>query len=335
MFDSRFYKKNNPTSIAKIISLCNDFGLKVEGEGSFEIKDLSPLDTATQSNISFLDNKKYAPKLKESKAGAVFLRKEFASYLPKQAIGLFTPNPYFAFALLADYFYKPIYSVNKKLISKKAAIGSGSYIAPSVYIADNVEIGKNCVIHPHTYIGQGVKIGDNNIIHSNCSIQFAIIGSDNIFHSGVKIGTDGFGFANVLDKNFKVPQLGRVIIKNKVEIGSNTCIDRGSFQDTIINDGVKIDNLVHIAHNVVIGKNSLIAAQVGISGSVKIGENVVIAGQVGFVGHISIGNFSQIGAQAGITKDLPPKSKVTGTPAEPIIEHYRNLVKLRNLNKKD
>lgn len=334
MFDDRFYIKNLEIDLLEVLALLEKHGLKIQAKSeSLIIKDVSTLEKATQNTLSFLDNKKYLSQLGKTKASACFVKKEFEEFVPKSTKVLVTNNPYLAFAIVADYFYKPKVSLNSSLISDKAKIGDGTFIGSNVYIAQNVEIGKNCQIHAGCYIGQGVKIANSSIIHSNCSITFAIIGNNVIIHSGVKIGQDGFGFANSGGKNVKVPQLGRVLIEDDVEIGANTCIDRGSFNDTKIGQGVKIDNLVHVAHNVEIGNNSIILAQVAIAGSVKIGQNVVVAGQAAIAGHLSIGSFSQIGGQAGVTGNLPSGSKVTGTPAEPINQLYKRIIKLKKIAK--
>lgn len=334
MFDELFYTKNAQIDLSAALNLLSKRGLKIQTEvENGLIKDVSTLDKATENTLSFLDNKKYLNQLKNTKASFCFVKKEFEEFAPKDTIALVTNNPYLAFAIVADYFYKPKVSLNKNLISSDAKIGQGTFIGPNTYVAENVEIGKNCQIHSGCYIGQGVKIGNNVIINSNCSITFAVIENNVIIHSGVKIGQDGFGFANSGGKNIKVPQLGRVLIEDDVEIGANTCIDRGSFNDTKIGQGVKIDNLVQVAHNVEIGNNSIIVAQVAIAGSVKIGQNVVVAGQAAIAGHLTIGSFSQIGGQAGVIGDLPSNSKVTGTPAEPINQLYKRIIKLKKIAK--
>ncbi len=204
-------------------------------------------------------------------------------------------------------------------------------ISEHAIVDNSAEIGDRSIIHSGAFIGAGVKIGKNCVIHPNASITHAIIGDNVIIHHGASIGQDGFGYAFHNGKYHKIPQLGRVIIENDVEIGANTCIDRGAGPDTVIGEGTKIDNLVQIAHNVKIGKHCIIVAQVGISGSTEIGDHSVLGGQVGIVGHLKIGKGVQVAAQSGVFRDLKDKEIVGGSPCVPLRQHHKQTIMLNKL----
>ena len=248
-------------------------------------------------------------------------------------------DPYEAYAKIACLFYPQVKISNgidsSAKIHKSAKIAKEVSIGPNVIIEENVIIGQFTKIAANSVIGRSSKIGRNCIISSNVSIYFTFVGDRTIIHSGASIGQDGFGFAMSTDGHTKVPQLGRVIIGNDVEIGSNTCIDRGSGPDTEIGDGTKIDNLVQIAHNVCIGKNVVLAAQVGIAGSAKIGNFVAMAGHASVAPHIKIGDYAQIGGNSGVTKNVLDGKKMSGTPAVPLMQYLRqNIMFKRLLNRK-
>ncbi len=292
-------------------------GGKIVGNEKIKIKNIAPIDKAKEGDITFLTNKKYAKFLYSTKASAVILEEEIDQLNLTQLI---VDNPYLCFAKLLTFFTKKdikYMGISKKAnVSKSAKIPKEITIMPGVYIGENVEIGEKTIIYPNVFIGDNCKIGKNCIIYANASIYYnTVIGDNVIIHSGAVIGSDGFGFAKDGEKYFKIPQIGNVIIEDDVEIGANCTIDRGALDSTIIGKGTKIDNLVQIAHNVNIGENCAIVAQVGISGSVKIGNNVVLAGQVGVAGHISIGDNVMVGAQSGIGKSLKDGSIVSGSPA--------------------
>jgi UDP-3-O-[3-hydroxymyristoyl] glucosamine N-acyltransferase len=212
-------------------------------------------------------------------------------------------------------------------LGKDVAVDAGAVVGENCIIGDRTRIGANAVI------GDGVSIGDDCWIGSNCTLTHCQIGHRAIIHPGVCAGQDGFGFAPGMAMHTKVPQLGRVIIGNDVEIGANTTIDRGAGPDTVIGDGTKIDNLVQIGHNVTIGKGCLIVAQVGISGSTKVGNNVMIGGQAGLVGHLTIGDGARIAAQSGVSRDVPAGVTVAGSPAADAREYWKTLAFLNRLRK--
>jgi UDP-3-O-[3-hydroxymyristoyl] glucosamine N-acyltransferase len=222
----------------------------------------------------------------------------------------------------------------QSFISPTAFVGEHAYIGEFAWIGENVKIGKNARIHPQVYIGDNVTIGDDCLFYPGVKIyQGCVIGHSCTLHGGVVIGSDGFGFAPQDDKNYrKVPQVGNVILEDRVEVGSNTTIDRATLGSTIIRRGVKLDNLIQVAHNVEIGENTVIAAQTGISGSTRIGKNCMIGGQVGFVGHLTIGDNAKIGARSGVEGSVKPGAVIFGAPAIDAPKARRNFIHWRNLD---
>jgi len=299
-------------------------GGELFGDENIKIKKIAPIDKAENGDITFLANKKYAHLLKDTKASAVILDKKIEDLKIAQII---TDNPYLAYAKLLTFFTKKPFThkgIDKNaFVDKTADIADNVTIFPGVYIGKNVKILENCVIYSGVFIGDNSKIGKNCIIYPNVSIYHdTVIGNNVIIHAGTVIGSDGFGFARDGEKYYKIPQIGNVVIEDDVEIGANCTIDRGAIESTVIRKGTKIDNLVQIAHNVEIGENCAIVAQVGISGSTKIGNNVVLAGQVGVAGHLKIGNNVMVGAKSGIGRNLKDGEIVSGAPA---IDHKKWL----------
>ncbi len=267
------------------------------------------------------------------------VRQKFVDEAPSGMMLFTTEEPYFAYAKIAAAFYpgKPF----MKGISERAFVDSSAKLHPTVHIEDGAiikagaEIGEESKISSGTVIGESVLIGKNTFIGSNVTITNALIADNVIIHPGVRIGQDGFGFAPSATGLIKVPQLGRVIVENDVEIGANTCIDRGSGPDTIIGVGTKIDNLVQIGHNVKVGRNCIIVSQVGISGSTIIGDGAVIGGQAGLAGHIRIGAGAKIAAQSGVMHEIPQGQSYGGYPAVPIKDWHRQTVALKKMIKKN
>jgi len=295
------------------------------GDGSIIITGVSGIKEAREGDIAFLANPKYLPLLEKTHASAVVVGKDIQSS-GKPIIR--TDNPSLAFVKVVSSFVQVEVNHPKgihqtAIVSKKASLGKNVSIGPYTVIEDNVVIADDSVIYAHCFVGNAVKIGKNALIYSNVSIrERVVIGDRCILHCGAVIGSDGFGYVTVEGVHQKIPQAGIVELGDDVEIGANVAIDRARFDKTIIANGTKIDNLVHIAHNVVVGENSLIVAQAGISGSTVIGKSVTIAGQAGLVGHINIGDGAILAAQAGVTKSVPANTMVSGYPAQ---EHGKAL----------
>jgi UDP-3-O-[3-hydroxymyristoyl] glucosamine N-acyltransferase len=338
MVDSRFFTRRSASSLLHIATLTGA-SLSEGSDPSALFLDVAPLDCAAADDISFLDNVKYVHDFTQSKAGACFVRPKYASQAPAGMALLLTDEPYYAYALSAQYFY-PVADVIPALsphavISKKATIGTDVRIDAGAVIGDNVIVGNGCWIGANTVIDDNVQLGNHCRIGANCTLSHTIIGHRVIMHRGVQIGQDGFGFAPSRRGVIKVPQLGRVLISDDVEIGSGTCIDRGAGPDTTIGAHTKIDNLVQVGHNVQIGKFVFIAALCGLAGSCKIGDGVMIGGQTGVAGHTHVGDGAKIAAQSGIMTDVPMGATYGGAPAMPAREWHRQTVTLAQLSKRD
>ncbi len=316
-------------------------GGQVEGNGDAPISMLAKIQDAKEGQISFLANIKYEQYLYTTRASAVIVGKDF---VPRENVDptlIRVEDPYNSFTLLLEEYHKFL-SFQKSGVETPSFLGENSETGENIYrgafsyIGQNVRIGKEVKIYPHAYIGDNVKIGDYTIIHPGVKIYAdSVIGSHCVIHSGVVIGSDGFGFAPQADGTYKtIPQMGHVIIGDRVDIGANTVIDCATMHGdaTVVGSGVKLDNLIQIAHNVEIGSNTVVAAQTGISGSSKIGENVTIAGQVGVAGHLVLGNKTRIAAKSGILKSQPDGNiDLMGAPAMPIKDYFRAYAVFRNL----
>lgn len=293
----------------------------VEGNPNAEVTTLSKIENGEKGSLTFLANPKYEPYIYNTKASVTIVNKDFKPSKKVQTTIIKVTDAYKAFSKLLE-FYNQVKNSKKGreepvFISKTARIGKSEYIGAFSHIGENVVIGDNVKIYPNSYIGDNVQIGNNCVIFAGVKIYSeSTIGNNCKIHSGVIIGSDGFGFAPDENGEYKaIPQTGNVIIENDVDIGANSTIDRATLGSTIIRKGVKLDNQIQIAHNVEIGKNTVIASQTGIAGSSKIGENCMIGGQVGIVGHITIGNNVKIQAQSGVSKSLKNGEVVQGTPA--------------------
>jgi UDP-3-O-[3-hydroxymyristoyl] glucosamine N-acyltransferase len=294
-------------------------GFEIVGDGDFEISGVSTLKNAGGNELSFFGNRKYLADLKNTSAGAVIITKDNVSDLPAGVIGLVYPNATVGYAGALNILYPrndPQSHIRETAkIHESAKIGSACCIGENVVIENDVIIGNNVVIGHNCVIEKGCKIGDGGRIRNNVTISHSHIGCDVIINSGARIGESGFGIIPTGKGMIYVQQLGRVIIGNRVRIGANTTIDRGSIEDTIIGDDTIIDNLVQIAHNVQIGNRSILVAQVGIAGSTKIGNDVVLAGQVGVSGHIEIGDRAIVAAKSGVASSIEAGKIVGGIPA--------------------
>lgn len=310
----------------------------VEGDPQVIVNQLAKIEEAKSGSLSFLANPRYEQYLYTTQASVVIVNNDLVLTEPIKATLVRVDNAYSAFSILLEK-YNTI-KLNKtgiehpSFIHPSAQLGSNVYIGAFSYVGPNVKIGDNSKIYPNTYLADGVTIGNNTTLFPAVKVYFdCVIGNNVIIHSGTIVGSDGFGFAPNADGTYtKVAQIGNVIIEDDVEIGSNTTIDRATMGSTVISKGVKLDNLIQIAHNVEIGPNTVVAAQTGISGSSKIGENVIIGGQAGVVGHISIAKGSQIQAQSGIGRSITEEGKKwAGSPAVPYANNMRSQVVINRL----
>ncbi|MBN2613781.1 MAG: UDP-3-O-(3-hydroxymyristoyl)glucosamine N-acyltransferase [Bacteroidales bacterium] len=310
----------------------------IVGNPDEKVSEISKIEEGKKGSLSFLSNPKYTKYLYTTDASIVLVNKDLTLEDKVKATLILVDNAYEAFASLLQLYTQ---SLPKKLgidkevyISSTCKYGKDIYIGAFTYIGENVKIGNNVSLYPQVYVGDNVTIGDNTIIYPGVKIYHdCIIGSGCTIHGSTVIGSDGFGFAPQQDNEYKkIPQIGNVIIEDSVEIGSNVSIDRATIGSTIIRKGVKIDNLIQVAHNVEIGANTVIAAQSGISGSTKIGKDVMIAGQVGIVGHIRIADGVKIGAQSGVTNSIDKEGEIIlGSPAYNISEKRREFAVARQL----
>ena len=305
----------------------------IEGNSEIEVHDISKIEEGKPGTLAFLANPKYEKYIYETKASIVLVNKDFKSEKPTSATLIRVENAYEAFASLLDLYQQS--KPQKTGIHKSASIHENVRLGEDLYIGDysvienNVVIGNNVKIYPQVYIGENVIIGEKTIINAGVKVyEGSVIGANCVIHSGAVIGADGFGFAPQEDNNYrKVPQVGNVVIEDNVEIGANTTIDRATMGSTIIRKGVKLDNLIQIAHNVEIGENTVIAAQSGIAGSTKIGRNCMLAGQVGIIGHLTIADNVKIAAQSGIISDVKKEGEILqGSSAIPIKSFWRSYL---------
>lgn len=327
-----FNKKHNSLTLENILEITNSKPHK-DCDPNKKIHDIKNLSSAQDSDISFLSSGQYVDKFAESKAGFCFVEEKNINKIPASMIGLICSNPYFAYSQIVSEFYepKPFDYSSKSNIHPTAKIGNNCQIACNAYVGKDVEIGDNCIIGPNATILDNVKIGNNCVINAGAVISFAIIGNNCEFFNGVKIGQDGFGFVHNAGKNHKIIQIGIVEIGNNVEIGANSCVDRGALENTIISDEVKIDNLCQIAHNVEIGYGTVIAGSTAVAGSCKIGKYVQIGGNCSVGGHLKVGDFVKIAGMSGVMRDIEPKSIVAGIPVVPIKQWHRINIKLNKL----
>jgi UDP-3-O-[3-hydroxymyristoyl] glucosamine N-acyltransferase len=329
--DPRFFQRTGPHSLAAVA----DAAAASAPPRMLMLVGVAPLHTAGPDQVSFLDNRKYAAALDATRAGAVIVHPDMEARVPQGSAAIVSDQPYVAWAKVVTLFHPPRPSVPgihpTAVVDATASIDAGAEIGPYAIIGAGAEISAGCRIASHAVIGDGVVLGRDCRIGAHASISHALIGHRVYIYTGVRIGQDGFGFA-VADTGFlTVPQLGRVVIGDDVEIGANTTIDRGSMQDTVIGAGTRIDNLVMIGHNVSVGRSCVIVSQAGISGSTTVGDQVQIAGQAGLAGHLKIGRGARIGGQAGVMSDVPAGADVIGSPAQPVREFFRHVAMLRKL----
>ncbi len=315
--------------------------LALSSVGERSVRAIAPLENAHADAVSFLDNARYVRHLAATRAGACFVAAKFADQVPAGCAALVSESPYKAFAKAAALLFPKALRPQSMFeatgispgafIHPDARLEAGVIVDPGAVIGPRAEIGRGTVIAAHAVIGPDVRIGRDCAIGAQASVTHSLLGNRVIVHPGARLGQDGFGFAMGPGGHLKVPQIGRVIVQDDVEIGANTTIDRGANRDTIIGEGTKIDNLVQIGHNVVIGRHCVIVGQVGIAGSSVLEDYVVLGGQVGLAGHVRIGQGAQISAQSGIMTDIAAGARMAGSPASPAREHFKQVAVLRKL----
>ncbi|MDP6474619.1 MAG: UDP-3-O-(3-hydroxymyristoyl)glucosamine N-acyltransferase [Alphaproteobacteria bacterium] len=338
MADPRFHSCAGPFTLAELAAL-SEAEMSEDSDSALCLVDVAPLDRAGPRQLSFLDNRKYIAQFEKSEAAACIVAPSLAARAPKGMALLLSDSPYRSYALAAQAFY-PV-PVPEPHIAETAIIENGARVDETcrvehgVVIGAEAIIGKNCLIEANAVIGPAVEIGDGVIVGACASLSHCLIGDRTRIYPGARIGQDGFGFSPDPGGHTKVPQLGRVIVGEDVEIGANSAIDRGSGPDTIIGQGCWIDNLVQIGHNVEMGRGCVVAGMVAIAGSVKIGDFVFFGGQVGIAGHITVGSGAKFAGQSGITRDIPPGATMGGTPAVPIRDWHRASIFLSRLSDRD
>ncbi len=331
--DARFFARRGPHSLAAVAAAA--CGEADAGGAEIWLHGIAPLQTATPGTVSFLDNRRYVDALKVTKAGAVLVHPALASHVPVGSIAIRTAQPYLGWARVAAMFHpeppaRP--GIHPSAVVDPAAmVDASAEIGPLAVIEAGAEIGPRCRIGPLAVVGAGVVLGADCRVGAGASISHAVVGDRVYLYPGSRVGQEGFGFATGPAGFTTVPQLGRVLIGDDVEVGANTTIDRGSSQDTVIGAGTRIDNQVQIGHNVRLGRCCVIVAQAGISGSAVLGDFVQLGGQAGITGHLTIGDFARIGAKSGVMADVPARAEYVGAPAQPAREFFREYATLRKL----
>ncbi|MDP2176538.1 MAG: UDP-3-O-(3-hydroxymyristoyl)glucosamine N-acyltransferase [Bacteroidota bacterium] len=310
----------------------------IEGDASVVILKPGKIEGSQTGDVTFLANPKYANFLYETKASLVIIPSDFVIEKPLSVTVIKHPMPYYAFCMVLNQYFNPhtnrVGIHETAIIHASAKIGENVYIGPYVVIEEGALIGDGVQLYPHVYIGKNAKVGNKTLFYSGVKLYAeCIVGNHCIIHAGTAIGSDGFGFAPTPDGTYaKIPQIGNVIIEDHVETGANCCIDRATMGSTILRKGVKLDNMVQIAHNAEVGENTVIAGLSGVAGSTKVGKQCVIGAQVGIVGHITIADGTQIGGQTGVPKSIKePNQQFIGSPAMPVKEAFKSQVLQRNL----
>jgi UDP-3-O-[3-hydroxymyristoyl] glucosamine N-acyltransferase len=336
----RFFPPSSAPTLADVASWC---GAKLvsEADAGRTIMDVAALDQAGPGELTFLDNPKYLDAFRTTRAAAALVGERYVASAPAGCSVLVAREPYRAMALVMAKLYptavKPRSVFEESGVSPAAHVHptarleSGVIVDPGAVIGRGVEIGAGTIVGPNAVIGPGVRIGRDGAIGAGATIMAALIGDRVIIHPGAHIGQDGFGFALGARGHLKVPQIGRVIIQDDVEIGAGVTIDRGANRDTTIGEGAKIDNLVQIGHNVVIGRHAVLVSQSGVSGSSIIGDFAALGGQAGIAGHLKIGAGAQVAASAGVMNDIPAGERWAGAPAKPIRQFFREVAVITKL----
>jgi UDP-3-O-[3-hydroxymyristoyl] glucosamine N-acyltransferase len=333
--DPRFFRRVGPHTLAAVVDAAGTEGDLAEAPPRrLMLHRIAPLETATGEDVTFcLNHRKHLPALAATGAAAVIVHADMKDLVPETAVAIVASDPLVAWSRVAALFH-PLPPVvpgihSSAVVARSARIDPTVEVGPLAVIGENVVVGARGRIGAMVAIGDGVEIGRDVRIGSHVSLSHTLIGDRVCIYPGVRIGQDGFGFAITPEGFHTVPQLGRVLIEDDVEIGANTTVDRGTLEDTVIGAGTRIDNLVQIAHNVRIGRACVLVAQSGLSGSTVLEDQVVFAGQAGSAGHLRVGAGSRIGAQAGVLSDVPPRSDMIGSPAQPVKAFFKEVATVR------
>ncbi len=333
--DPRFFQRTGPHTLAAVV----DAAQAEAPPRRLMLSGIAPLQTAEPDQISFLDNRKYVAALEATRAGAVIVHPDLAARVPSTAVAIVTSDPHPAWARVATLFFPLPPAVPgihpSAIVAPDADIDPTAEVGPLCVIGSGVRIGPRCRIAPLAFIGDGVVMGRDCRIGTHASVSHALLGDRVVLYPGARVGQDGFGFAVTPEGFLTVPQLGRAILEDDVEIGSNSTVDRGSLHDTVIGAGSRLDNLVQIGHNCRIGRCCVLVAQVGVSGSTVLEDFVMLGGQAGLAGHLRIGKGARIAAQAGVIGDVPAGAAYMGFPAEPSRAFLRSVATLRRLVRRD
>lgn len=334
MGDARFFARSGPHALADIANAAVGTAPAIERMFS----GVAPLQSAGQDDVSFLDNRRYATALEQTMAGAVIVHPQMQARVPRSAIAIVTTSTYEGWARVAALFHPvppPRPGIHPSaLVDPDARVDASAEIGPYAVVEARAEIGPGCRIGSFVSIGAGVTMGRDCRIGAHASLSHTLLGSRVYIYPGARIGQEGFSFATTKTGFLSIPQLGRVIIEDDVEVGANSTVDRGSTHDTMIGAGTRIDNLVQIGHNVRLGRCCVIVAQVGIAGSTMLEDFVQVGGQAAMAGHLRVGQYSQIGAQAGVISDVPAGSVLLGSPAQPRKEFFRQVATLKRITRR-
>ena len=334
--DSRFHPCAGPQTLAAIAAAAG--GRAENGDPGRRFDGVASLAEAGPDQVSFLGERRYLDALRATGAGAVIVQQAFAKAVPAGAVSILTDAPQLGFARVAALFHPPrpprpgVHPT--AVVGEGATVGEGTEIGAYAVIGEGARIGRDCIVHPHAAVGPGVEVGDGCRLHPHSSVSHALLGRGVVLHPGARVGQEGFGFAATAEGRFEtMPQLGRVVLGDGVEIGANACVDRGTQGDTVLGPGTRLDNLVQVGHNVRTGRGCILVAQVGVSGSTVLGDFVTIAAQAGLTGHLRIGSKARVGAQSGVMNDVPAGTDVLGSPAWPVRQTWRAIAHLRRIGR--
>lgn len=337
MPDKRFFRKSGTYSVAELAARVGGEILNCT-DPEFVIEDIASVEEATDRDICFVENRRYVGALSASAAAVCILPRNLADRAPARLATIVSDRPRRAFAKIASLFYPEECSATGiapgAFIDPGAIVGEACTIGPGAVVSSGARLGNRVTIGANAFVGENVEVGEGTVIGENASLSHCLVGARVVIYPGARIGTCGFGFEVDEGGVIKMPQLGRAIIEDDVEIGANSCVDRGSGPDTVIGRGTMIDNLVQIGHNVQVGKGCIICGQAGVAGSSKIGNYVVLAGQVGVAGHIELGDGVQVAAQSGVTNTTEPGEKIGGAPAVPIREFRRQVAVMKSFGRR-